>query len=72
MPVEGVEEWDRPGGPAYDPDGLAAMVDEVQKSISEPIQLTEVACHINDQAFVDAALAILDDWIASGVVQAAS
>ena len=37
MTVEGVEEWDRPGGPAYDPDGLAAMVDEVQKSISEPI-----------------------------------
>ena len=44
------------------------MVDEVRKSILEPNQLKEVACYINDQAFTDASLAILDDWTRSGVV----
>ena len=48
------------------------MVDEVRKSILEPNQLTEVACFINDQAFADASLAILDDWTRSGVVRAVS
>ena len=66
MPIQGVEEWDKPGEPAYDPDGLAAMVDEVRKSINVP--LTEVDAHINDQAFVDAVLAQLDAWVVDGTI----
>lgn len=69
MPGEGVEEWDRPGAPAHDPDGLAAMVDEMARAVQPPIQLTQLACHINDSAFADAALAVLDGWIAEGVVK---
>lgn len=69
MPVEGVEEWDRPGEPAHDPDGLAAMVDEVGKAVGPPLGLSMVAAHINDRAFADAALAVLDGWIAEGVVK---
>jgi uncharacterized protein (UPF0261 family) len=68
MPVRGVEEWDRHGGPAHDPDALAAMVDEMRTAIKAPIALTELDCHINDQAFADAALAVLDAWIADGTV----
>ncbi len=70
MPLQGVEEWDRAGGPAHDPEGLAAMTDEMRKAISDPIALTELDCHINDQAFADAALAVLDRWIADGTVSA--
>ena len=66
MPIQGVEEWDQEGEPAYDPDGLAAMVDEVRHSINVP--LTEVDAHINDQAYADAVLALLDGWIADGTV----
>ena len=69
MPTQGVEEWDKEGGPAYDPEGLAAMVDEMGKAIKAPAELTMLDCHINDQAFADAALAILDGWIADGTVQ---
>lgn len=69
MPTQGVEEWDKAGGPAYDPDGLAAMVDEMGKAITAPVKLTMVDCHINDQAFANVALAILDGWIADGTVQ---
>lgn len=69
LPTQGVEAWDKYGEPAYDPDGLSAMVDEVRQIIKPPLQLTEVDCHINDQAFADTALNILDDWVATGVVQ---
>ncbi len=69
MPTHGVEEWDREGEPAYDPEGLAAMVDEMSKAIKPPALLTMLDCHINDQAFSDAALAVLDGWIADGTVK---
>lgn len=69
MPLQGVEEWDRAGGPAHDPDGLAAMVDEVRKAFRKPIKLTEVDCHINDRAFADAVLSQVDAWIADGTIR---
>ncbi|MEX0346976.1 MAG: Tm-1-like ATP-binding domain-containing protein [Rhizobiaceae bacterium] len=69
MPLGGVEEWDREGEPAHDPEGLDAMVDEVRKSIKEPVALSEINAHINDQEFADKALEILDGWIADGTVK---
>ena len=69
MPTQGVEEWDREGEPAHDPEGLAAMVDEMSKAIAAPAVLTNLDCHINDQAFAEAALAVLDGWIADGTVK---
>ena len=71
MPTQGVEEWDREGEPAYDPDGLAAMVDEMSLAIKAPLKLTKLDCHINDEAFASAALSVLDEWISAGVVRAA-
>jgi len=67
MPLLGVEEWDKEGEPAYDPDGLAAMIDEVRKFIKVP--LSEVDAHINDQAFSDKVIEVLDDWIADGTIR---
>lgn len=68
LPLEGIEEWDREGQPAHDPEGLTAFIDEMRKVIRPPVRITELDCHINDQAFADAALAVLDDWIAKGIV----
>lgn len=68
LPTHGIEEWDKPGQPAHDPDGLAAFTDEVRKVITTPIKLTEIEAHINDQAFADAALAVFDAWLADGTV----
>ena len=67
MPLQGVEEWDKKGGPAYDPEGLEAMIDEVRNSINVP--LSEVDAHINDQAFSEKVLEILDGWIRDGTVK---
>jgi uncharacterized protein (UPF0261 family) len=70
MPIQGIEEWDKEGGPAHDLEALAAMVDEMEKSMKAPTELSLLDCHINDPAFADAALAILDAWIADGTVKA--
>lgn len=68
MPLHGVEEWDKAGEPAHDPEGLAAMIDEVRAAMTVPT--SEIDAHINDLAFTDAVLAVLDGWIAEGTVKA--
>ncbi len=69
LPMLGVEEWDQEGEPAHEPEGLEAMLDEFGKVIQPPIDLTRVDAHINDPAFSQAVLAILDRWIADGTVK---
>ena len=65
MPLGGVEEWDKEGGAAHDPEGLTAMVAAV-RGMKAPV--TEVDAHINDPAFAEAVLAVLDGWRAEGLV----
>ncbi|MFT5894826.1 MAG: hypothetical protein ACI8VW_001698 [bacterium] len=69
LPTGGVEEWDKLGQPAHDPDALAAYIDESRKVFISPIQFVEVNAHINDQAFADAALAVFDAWLSDGTIQ---
>lgn len=69
LPVQGGNEWDRPGGPLSDPEGLAAFIDELRAHLPANVTLVELDAHINDPAFAAAALAGLDDWIARGVVR---
>jgi len=70
LPNQGIEEWDRPGGAAHDPEALAAFCDEMRQVITPPLRLTEIDAHINDPAFCDAALAIFDGWVADGTIKA--
>lgn len=70
LPAGGVEEWDRPGQEAHDPEGLAAMIDEARKVIPASSAMTEIAAHINDAEFCDAVLAQFDTWVADGTVSA--
>lgn len=70
MPLHGIEQWDRPGQPLHDPDGLAAFASELRSAIMAPAELVELETHINDLAFADAVLAALDDWVAKGIVPA--
>jgi len=69
LPLQGLEEWDKEGGDAYDPEGLESFCDEMRKSIQSPVEMTELDAHINDQAFVDAALAKFDQWVADGTIK---
>ena len=67
----GIEEWDREGQEAHDPEAFAAFCDEMRKQMTDPILFSEVDCHINDQGFVDKALEIFDAWVADGTIKRA-
>lgn len=69
LPTQGGNEWDRPGGPLCDPDGLAAFVDEVRAQCPDNVRLVEIDAHINDVAFTETVLETFDQWIADGVVK---
>ena len=69
LPTQGIEAWDRPGQPLHDPEGLAALVDELPKHLGDGTALVRVDAHINDAAFADAALAVFDDWRARGLIR---
>jgi uncharacterized protein (UPF0261 family) len=68
LPAGGLEEWDKEGGSAHDPEGLDAFLDEMRQAIRPPLLMTEIDAHINDQAFADTALAVFDAWMADGTV----
>ena len=72
LPLNGIEEWDRPGQPLHDPEGLGAFVESVRESVHGPTELVELPCHINDPAFVAAALGIFDRWVMEGRIPAGS
>lgn len=68
LPKGGIEEWDRHGEPAHDPEGLAAFVAAAEDAMTGRVPTTVLACHINDEAFCTAVLAQLDAWVAEGIV----
>jgi uncharacterized protein (UPF0261 family) len=68
LPKGGIEEWDKPGEAAHDPEGLAAFTDEAERAMTGRVNLSILDCHINDAAFCEAVLAQLDTWTASGIV----
>lgn len=68
VPTQGGNEWDRPGGPLSDPEGLAAFCDAMRQHCPANVRLVELDAHINDPAFAQAALDVVDDWRATGVM----
>ena len=68
LPTQGGNEWDRPGGPLSDPAALADFTDECRRTCPPNVRLVELDAHINDPAFSDAALTVVDGWIAAGVL----
>jgi uncharacterized protein (UPF0261 family) len=69
LPEQGCNEWDRPGGPLHDADGLKAFADEVTTKCPANVKLNVMDCHINDPAFIDRALEIFDQWLADGTIK---
>jgi uncharacterized protein (UPF0261 family) len=68
LPLRGGNEWDRADGPLHDAAGLAAFCDAMRRACPPNVRLVELDAHINDPAFHDAALAVVDGWIAAGVL----
>jgi len=68
QPLRGIEGWDRPGRPMHDPEGLAALNDELPRHLTARTRHVKVDAHINDEAFAEAALDVLDGWVKDGLV----
>ena len=66
LPTGGGNEWDRPGGPLSDAEGLAAFCEAIREHCPPNVQLVELGAHINDAAFAEAALATIDEWQEKG------
>ena len=72
LTTDGIEEWDRPGQEAHDPEAFAEFWDEMRKVMTDPIQFSEIPCHINDQEFAEKALEIFDGWLADDTIKRGS
>ncbi|ANK76309.1 hypothetical protein FA04_27360 (plasmid) [Ensifer adhaerens] len=68
LPLKGIQEWDQPDEPLFEPEALDAFIDEMRRSIPSGVALLEVDSHINAPEFSKAALAIFDDWVSRGIV----
>ncbi len=68
LPTQGGNEWDRPGGPLHNAEGLAAFLEEFRTHCPENVQVIELDCHINDAEFSDAVLAQFDLWQGENIV----
>lgn len=69
LPLQGVDEWDRPGAPLHDPEGLAAFWDALSNSDFEPRHVHALDAHINDPSFAQHVLSVFDDWVARGLIK---
>lgn len=72
LPQLGSNEWDRDGAPLSDPEGLAAFLAEMRAHCPPNVTLVDLDAHINDAAFSNAALAVLDGWVRDGLIKTAS
>jgi uncharacterized protein (UPF0261 family) len=71
LPLQGIQEWDRPGAPLHDAEGLAALMDECGQCDWGAAELSHIDAHINDTAFVQQVLTVFDDWLTRGLVKKA-
>ena len=68
LPLHGIHAWDRAGEPMHDPEGHAEFMAAFRAASRAPVELHELDHHINDDAFVDQALAVFDGWVVAGRV----
>lgn len=68
LPAGGIQQWDREGEALHDPEGLAAFVDEMRAAVREPVELHEIAEHINSPEFVATVLKLFDTWVKAGII----
>lgn len=70
LPLRGVEQWDRPGEPLHDAEGLAAFMAAMREALPSAQRCIEIDAHINDARFCEVALQVFDEWVAQGRVVA--
>jgi uncharacterized protein (UPF0261 family) len=69
MPLKGIDEWDKEGGPFHDDVGLAAFAAAIRNSVAAPVRLIEIDAHINDEQFAHTVLEVFDAWLEDGTIR---
>ncbi len=68
MPLQGIDEWDKIGGPFHSDAGLAAFAATMRKHLAPPVRLIELDAHINDPQFSATVLEVFDAWLDDGTI----
>ncbi len=63
VPLQGVSMIDVPGQPFHDPDADAALFAALREGLGENVELVQLDCTINDDAFADAMAERLDAYV---------
>jgi uncharacterized protein (UPF0261 family) len=63
IPLQGVSLIDAEGQPFHDPEADAALFDALRAGIGENVELVELDCNVNDDAFADAMAEKLDSYM---------
>ncbi|SNZ14914.1 Uncharacterized protein, UPF0261 family [Natronoarchaeum philippinense] len=63
LPLNGVSMLSVEGEDFYDPEADAALFDALRESLDDHVELIEVEADINDEAFVDAIVDRLDEYV---------
>ena len=53
LPLKGVSQLDRPGGPFWDPAADGACYDAIRSRLGRQIEISEVDYNVNDPEFAD-------------------
>jgi uncharacterized protein (UPF0261 family) len=63
VPLGGVSMIDAPGQPFHDPDADAALFAALREGVGPNVELVELDCNVNDDAFADAMVEKLDSYV---------
>ena len=63
VPLGGVSMIDAPGQPFHDPEADAALFEALRAGLAPNVELVELDCNINDDAFADAMVERLDAYV---------
>ena len=63
VPLGGVSMIDAPGQPFFDPEADAALFSALRSGVGGNVELVELECNVNDDAFADAMVEKLDGFV---------
>jgi uncharacterized protein (UPF0261 family) len=66
VPTQGVSMIDAPGQAFHDPEADAALFDAVREGLGSNVELVEMDCNVNDEAFATAMADKLDSYVKGG------
>ena len=68
LPLKGLSRFDNEGGKFWWPEADKALFDSIKQYVNPEVQVIDFNCHINDEAFSDAAVDKILELLATGFI----